>query len=145
MKKLAITAVVPLVVLSAAIAACVPAPKRAYTPDEASKLDDLHEVMRVNAATMDPLFSYEEPTAFDKDKTFGTLDSSAAMMKATSTALQNPRIAGGFPAEFKEQANDLGVGADKLADAKKRNDRAAASLAIKEIHQTCRDCHAQFR
>ena len=144
MKKLCTTIAVCLP-LMAALAACVPAPKRNYTADEASKLDDLPEVMRVNAATMDPLFAYEEPTAFDKDKTFGRLDQDAAMMKATGMALQNPRIAGGFPAEFLEQAKDLVVGADKLADAKKRNDRAAASLAIKEIHQTCRDCHAQFR
>jgi len=144
LKKLCVTLIACLP-FAASIAACVPAPKRAYTPEETTKLDDLPEVMRVNAATMDPLWAYEEPTAFDKDKTFGTLPNAAAQMKATGTALQNPRIAGGFPAEFTEQAKDLVVGADKLADAHKRNDRAAASLAIKAIHQTCRDCHSQFR
>jgi hypothetical protein len=144
LKKLCVTLIACLP-LMAVLAACVPAPKRAYTPEETSKLDDLPEVMRINAATMDPLFSYEEPTKFDADKTFGTLPGAAAQMKAAGTALQNPRISGGFPAEFVEQAKDLVVGADKLADAHKRNDRAAASLAIKEIHQTCRDCHSQFR
>ncbi len=145
MKKPSIQTLAVALPVLAALAACVPAPKRAYTPDETVKLDDLSEVMRVNAATMDPLFSYEEPTKFDTDKTFDTLDNAAAQMRATGTALQNARIANGFPKEFVEQAKDLVGGADKLADAKKRNDRGAASAAIREIHQTCRDCHAQFR
>lgn len=140
MKKLCATAIV----LLATLAACVPAPKRAYTPDEVSKLDDLDEIMRVNAATMDPMFAFEEPTKFD-DKTWKKLPDVAAQMKATGTALQGPRIAGGFPAGFLENAKDLVAGAEKLELAAKRNDRALASAAIRGIHQTCRDCHSEFR
>lgn len=140
MKNLCATAIV----LTAALAACVPAPKRAYSPDETAKLDDITEVMRVNAATMDPLFAYEEPTKFD-DKSFATLPEAAEKMKATGKALQGPRIAGGFPKGFTEHAKDLAAEAEKLGAAAEKKDRAAASAALRAIHQTCRDCHAEFR
>jgi len=148
LKKLSLTALhMPLAVclpLAAALAACVPAPKRAYSAEETSKLDDITEVMRVNAATMDPLFSYEEPTKFD-DKSFATLPAAAAQMKATGTALQDARIAHGFAKGFVDHAKDLAAGGDKLRVAAEKKDRAAASAAIREIHQTCRDCHSEFR
>ena len=140
MKKLLVSAIS----LAAALAACVPAPKRAYSPDETAKLDDITEVMRVNAATMDPLFVFEEPTKFD-DKSWKQLPDAAEKMKATGKALQGPRIAGGFPKGFTEHAKDLVAEAEKLATAHSKNDRALASSALRAIHQTCRDCHAEFR
>ena len=55
------------------------------------------------------------------------------------------RIAGGFPKGFTEHAKDLVAEAEKLGTAAAKNDRALASAAIRAIHQTCRDCHAEFR
>jgi cytochrome c556 len=129
--------------LVAFASACVPAPKKAYSPDEAQKLDDLDEIMHVNAATMDKQFSHEDGSGID-DATFAELKDAAAMMKATSGALKE-KIAPARPEGFAKYAETLGAGADKLAAAAEAKDAKAAGAAIAEIHGACKGCHSDFR
>jgi cytochrome c556 len=132
-----------LLALAIVATACVPAPKKAYTPDEAQKLDELDEIMHVNAATMDPLWGLEDGSGID-EATFAKLKDAAAMAKATSTATKE-KIAPAFPAGFAKHADDMGAGADKLASAADAKDAKAAGAAIASIHAACKGCHSEFR
>lgn len=131
-------------VLAVAVVACVPAPKKAYAPEEVKQLDDIHEVMRVNAATMDPLFSLEDETAFDA-ATFARFSEASTTIQATGASLQKASIAGKFPPGFMTHAKSLEAGAAKLGAAAGASDAAGSAAAIGSIHQTCRDCHAEMR
>jgi len=124
--------------------ACVPAPKKAYSPAEVQALDDIDEVMRVNAHTMDPLFSMEDQAQFD-DATFARFTEASATMRSSGAALQKPSIAKSFPEGFVTFAKTLETGAGKLGTAAEAKDGAAAGAAIRGIHQTCRGCHDEMR
>lgn len=128
---------------SALLVACVPAPKKAYSPDEAQKLDELTEIMRTNAATMDPLFSIEGDTTYDA-ATFGKMKEAAALMKGTAGALKE-RIAPKREPGFAKYVGDFAAGAEALEAAAGSSDAAAASKAIQAMHGACRGCHSDFR
>ncbi len=132
-----------LLAFAVALTACVPAPKKAYSPDEAQKLDDLDEIMHVNAATMDPLWGLEDGAGID-DAKFATLKEAGSMSKATSVALKE-KIAGPFPPGFAKYADEMNAAADKLVAAADAKDAKAAGAAIAAIHATCRGCHSDFR
>ena len=135
--------VVVALIVSAA-AACVPAPKKAYSPAEIQGLEDISEVMRVNAHTMDPLFAMEDQASFD-DATFARFTEASATIRATGAALQKPSIAKSFPDGFVTFARTLETEAGKLGTAAEAKDGSAAGAAIRGIHQTCRGCHDEMR
>ena len=107
-------------------------------------LDDITEVMRVNAHTMDPLFAMEDQATFD-DATFARFTEASATIRSTGAALQKPAIAKGFPEGFVTFAKTLETEAGKLGTAAEAKDGAAAGAAIRGIHQTCRGCHDEMR
>ena len=139
MNKLAAIALV----LSAA-AACVPAPKKAYSADEVKALDDISELMRVNAATMDPLFSVENDTTYD-DATFARMREASTKIQATGTALQKPSIAGKYPEGFVDHAKTLTANAEKLGAAASAKDAPGAGASVRAIHAACKECHSEMR
>lgn len=132
------------VALIVSVTACVPAPKKAYSPAEVQGLDDITEVMRVNAHTMDPLFAMEDQAQFD-DATFARFTEASATIRSTGAALQKPAIAKSFPEGFVTFARTLETEAGKLGTAAEARDGAAAGAAIRGIHQTCRGCHDEMR
>ncbi len=132
------------VLLALAFAACVPAPKKAYAPQEAETLGDIDEVMHVNAAYMDPLFGEEDATAFD-DATWAQVQKAAPMMQSTGKALQKPAIASPYPEGFIAYGEKLRAAAERLGAAGTAKDVSAATKEIRTIHETCRACHGEFR
>lgn len=132
------------VVVALALAACVPAPKKAYAPQEAETLSEIDEVMRVNAATMDPLFGQEDATAFDA-ATWAQVEKAAPMIQSTGKALQKPTIASPYPEGFVAYGEKLRAAAERLGAAGTAKDVAAATKEIRTIHETCRACHSEFR
>lgn len=135
---------VAVTLLVSATAACVPAPKKAYSPAEVQGLDDITEVMRVNAHTMDPLFAMEDQASFD-DASFARFTEAAGTIQATGAALQKPSIARSFPEGFVAFAKTLETEAGKLGTAAGAKDAPASAAAIRGIHQTCRGCHDEMR
>jgi hypothetical protein len=133
-----------LLVACLALAACVPAPKKAYAPPEAETLKDMDEVMRVNAAYMDPLFARSDETKVE-EATWGEMERAGTMMQSTGKALKQNDLASPYPAGFLTFAEALRAEGEKLSAAAKGRDAAEAQSAVRSIQNTCRSCHNQYR
>jgi cytochrome c556 len=133
----------PISLLLALVSACVPAPKKAYTADEARTLEDLSELMRINAKTMDPLFSLEDADTFTEAQ-FDQMGEAAALAEATSDAVKKKHALTRSPA-FGSYADIMNSKAKELAAASEAREAEAAGAAIRGIHEACRSCHSEFR
>lgn len=133
----------PLGLLIALVAACVPAPKKAYTADEARTLEDLSELMRINAKTMDPLFSIEDAESYTEAQ-YDQMTEAAALAEATSEAVKTKHALTRSPA-FASYAGMMNAKAKELAAASEAREAEAAGAAIRGIHEACRGCHSEFR
>jgi hypothetical protein len=141
----AAAAFVLLVSISSAAGACVPSPKKAYTPDEVQRLRDIREIMRIQAAKMDPLFDVEAQQTFD-DAAFAQMKAASITVgNGTAVAMQQPAIADPFPTQFVDYAKDLQAHAFALGQAAEKKDGASAAAEIAVIHHICRACHSELR
>lgn len=133
-----------LLVAALALAACVPAPKKAYAPPEAETLKDTQEVMRVNAAYMDPLFAKSDETKVD-EATWGEMERAGTMMQSTGKALKQNDLASPYPAGFLTFAEALRAEGANLSAAAKARNAAEANSTVRSIQNTCKSCHSQYR
>lgn len=127
------------------LAACVPKPEKAYSPDEIAGIDSLPELMRVNAAKADPLFGKREQQAFD-DSEWAAMADTGVMVEATGK-----RIAERFGGQgeyddgFVEYATKLSAIGKSLADAAGERDASAARKALSDMKSTCAACHGVYK
>ncbi len=126
-------------------AACVPEPKKAYSPDEVADITSLEELMRVNAATADPLFGKRDQASFTESE-YAAMADAGAMIEASAT--QTGTQFGGkgnYDDGFVNYAKQLAGQAKALADASGSQDAPAAAKALTEIRNTCKSCHGVYR
>jgi hypothetical protein len=133
----------PIGLLFALVAACVPAPKKAYTADEARTLEDLTELMRISAKYMDPLFSIEEAETYTEAQ-FDQMSEAASLAEAASDAVKTKHALTRSPA-FADYAGIMNAKAKELAVAAEAREAEPAGAAIRGIHEACRGCHSEFR
>lgn len=131
--------------MAAALAACVPEPKKAYSPDEIQTLESLEELMRVNAQKADPLFAKRDQQAYT-DAEFADMAEAAAALRA-SAERTGARFGGQAPFDdgFVAYAKELATHAQSLSDASGAKDAAAAGKALESMRNTCKACHGVYR
>ncbi len=129
-------------VLLLVICACVPAPKKAYTPAEVDSITTLTELMRVQAHRADPLFALRDRTSFS-DTQLDRLTQLAEIIEAT--AEKSASFAGDFDSGFAKLSNQLGRHATALGKAASARDVTAAAAALTSMHDTCKACHSSYR
>src|SRR5690606_15731896 len=102
-------ALLPSLLCGLLIAGCVPKPEKNYTPDEIPQITSIEEVMRVQAARMDPLVGIRDQASFT-DEEFARMAKAAAVLEATSAHLAESFAGKGeYDAGFAELANQLGA------------------------------------
>jgi cytochrome c556 len=132
-----------LAALVLAVAACVPAPKKDYTPAEIEGVQELDELMRVHAKHADPLFSIRDQESFD-DADYGRMKDAGELLQATAVRLEKD-FAPKFEPGFAELARRFGDQAQALTAAAEGRDAAAARDVLGRLRETCGSCHRDHR
>lgn len=122
---------------------CVPKPKQAYTLEQIPQIDDLQEVMRVQAHTIDPWFAKSDQASFT-DEEFQTLGRAARTLKATAASLRD-RFSKGKSRDFAYHANRQDAGADQLLAAAESKTAAQIRSSLYAIRRACKSCHTQYK
>lgn len=122
---------------------CVPKPKQAYTLEQIPQIDDLEEVMRVQAHTIDPWFAKSDQTSFT-DEEYRTLARAARTLKATAASLRD-RFSKGKTRDFAYHANREDAGADQLLAAAESKTAAQVRSSLYAIRRACKSCHTQYK
>jgi hypothetical protein len=130
-------------VLAALLVACVPKPKQDYTVEQLAQLDSLKELMRVQAATADPLFAKRKQSTFTEGE-FQAMYRGALRLRATSTSLRD-RFGKKFQTRFAGFASQLLDGATALENAAASKLEQRASAALESMRQACAGCHRAFK
>jgi cytochrome c556 len=125
------------------LSACVGAPKKNYSADEIKTIDDLEELMKVQAQTMDPLFKLRDQTAFS-DAQFGSLADAGRMIQATSATARD-RFATGHKPSFATFAEKLNQQAAELTSAADAKDAGRIRTTLSSLKTTCAGCHKENR
>lgn len=128
----------------ALIAACVPAPKKAYTPDEVEALGDIDEIMRVLAQDADPLFSIRDQEAFSEAELASMVTAGGKIQRAAKGLADNHADAHGGES-FQGFARSLGAEAKKLEEAAGAKDAAGSGAALSAMKKVCAGCHREHR
>jgi hypothetical protein len=131
------------VLLCGVLAGCLPKPKQEYTNEQLKQIDSLEEVMRVQAATMDPQFGKIGSTKFS-DADFTVLVSAGQRMQASAEVVREKHSAK-RPPSFASFAEQLGKYAGELTAAAEAKDAARSSAALQQMRDTCRACHKEHR
>lgn len=131
-----------LVLMGGAVS-CLPKPKQDYSNEQLKQVDSLEEVMRVQAATMDPQFSKIGNTKFT-DAEFAALVSAGQRIQ-TSSEVVRTKHSTKRPASFAAFAEQLGKYAGELSAAAEAKDAARSSAALQQMRDTCRACHKEHR
>jgi hypothetical protein len=127
----------------ALLAGCVGAPKKNYQADEIKQIDDLEEVMKVQAKYMDPLFKKRDQAAFT-DAEFGAMADAGHMIQATSATARD-KFANGHKPSFVTFAGTLNTQASDLASAADAKDAAKSRTTLSSMKETCANCHKENR
>ena len=130
-------------ILLSALAACVPAPKKDYTPADIEGVTEIDELMRVHAKHADPLFSIRDRERFD-DAEYAQMKEAAALFEATAAQLEKD-FAPKYEPGFAELARRFGDQAGTLASAAEARDATAAGEALAQMRATCANCHRDHR
>ena len=125
------------------LAGCVGAPKKNYQADEIKQIDDLEEVMKVQAKYMDPLFKKRDQPAFT-DAEFGQMADAGRMIQATSATARD-KFAGGHKPSFVTFAGTLNTQAGDLVGAAEGKDAAKSRTTLSAMKETCASCHKENR
>lgn len=131
------------VLLAGATVGCLPKPKQDYSNEQLKQLDSLEEVMRVQAATMDPQFAKIGNTKFT-DPEFAALVSAGQRLQTSSEVVRTKHSAK-RPPSFAAFAEQLGKYAGELSAAAEAKDASRASAALQQMRDTCRACHKEHR
>lgn len=138
----------PIALVSLALAAfaahCVPAPKKAYTPDEIPQINEIDEIMHVQAHVADPVFGKRDQEAFSDDE-FAEMVRVGKLLQATGATLADKFAKDHGGESFASFANGLKAQAAKLeaaGTAKNAEDTRGALTAIKT---QCAACHSKHR
>lgn len=132
-----------LVVLGGAAVGCLPKPKQEYSNEQLKQVDSLEEVMRVQAATMDPQFSKIGNAKFT-DVEFAALVSAGQRIQ-TSAEVVREKHSAKRPPSFAAFAEQLGKYAGELTAAAEAKDASRSSAALQQMRDTCRACHKEHR
>ena len=124
------------------LAACAP-PKRDFNAEQIANVQDLEELMYVQATVADPRFSLA------RDKTAEELtddDYAAFLDMGTRLQLTSKRLAEWARSRgFEEYAKEQGTKAADVAALAKARDGAAVLRAVLSVRDTCAACHGEFR
>jgi cytochrome c556 len=132
-----------LLLMAATMSGCLRKPKQDYTNDQLRQINSLEEVMRVQAATMDPQFGKIGSTKFT-DAEFAQLVSAGQRMQASAEVVRQNHSAK-RPPSFASLAEQLGKYATELSAAAEAKDAARSSTALQQMRDTCRACHKEHR
>lgn len=132
-----------LVLALLALAGCVPKPKQNYSLAQIGRLDSLEELMRINAHTVDHLFSiryqpiFSAPEKAAAERAGERIMATAVVIKERFSA-KRPKGFAALAGRLTENGRDLLVGAQA--------DRAEdITTALDEMRETCKACHAKYR
>ncbi|MEZ4439803.1 MAG: hypothetical protein R3B72_11980 [Polyangiaceae bacterium] len=123
-------------------AACVPAPAKTYSTAEIGQLESLEELMRVLAATADPLFgktSFSDEELAQAGEAAQTIEAAAARVGARFGGQ------GEFDDGFVDFAKQVETQAQALGAAAGAKDGGKASEALTSIRSSCAGCHGVYR
>jgi cytochrome c556 len=133
-----------LVALGALLGAgCPPAPAKDYTPADLASLNDMTELMRVNAHYADPWFKRRTDTDFTVAD-FATMAKDAEYIAAVGHTLGGT-VSSAQPEGFRTFAKGLEVAAGKWRDAAKAKDAAGVDAALEGMLEQCKGCHGAYR
>lgn len=131
--------------VAAALAACGP-PKVNTPVDDIAKLTKIDDVMDNQATVADPEFGKIGKASY-ADADYAAFGNVSVRIQATSAKIPDfaGEVAKGKEDEFKALATRLGEKAKALGAAATAKDAAASSTALKDMKDTCKECHSKFR
>lgn len=143
MKHLTLAVAAGALAVTALTAGCVPKPKQDYSAEQVKELDNLEELMRVQAQTADPQFNHIDQKSFTDAEYAGMADA-ARRLQATSETLRT-RHSQNRPPSFATYATRLFELSGELLTATQAKDVEKTSAALTSIRDTCRTCHKEHR
>lgn len=135
--------VVAVALFGAGAAGCLPRPKQDYTLEQLKQMDSLEEIMRVQAATMDPQWKKMGPAALTAAD-FGALAEAGQRMEATAEAIRTRHSEKRQPG-FLTLAEQFGKQARELVGYATAKDGEHTKTALKAMKETCATCHREYR
>jgi cytochrome c556 len=123
---------------------CLPKPQKDYTPDEVASINDLKELMRVQAHHADPQFAKRDQQSFTKQE-LAEIEETGKMLQATSSRIKDFGGKGKFDDGFANFAGQLNQNAQALEQAAKAGDAAKVRDALGKVRTTCQSCHSEYR
>jgi hypothetical protein len=124
------------------LAACAP-PKRDFDAEQIAKVQDLEELMYVQATVADPRFRLARDR---KPEELTDADFAAFLDLGTRLQLTSRRLAEWARSRgFEEYAKEQGTKAADVAALAKARDGAGVLRAVLSVRDTCAACHGEFR
>ncbi|MFP6685556.1 MAG: cytochrome c [Polyangiaceae bacterium] len=137
--------------LCLAMASCVPKPKKNYTAEEIAGVEQVHEVMRVNAHYADPLFALRDNASFS-DEQFAQIVDASKMLQASAAHMASKfavkgdsRETGFYDEGFIDLSRTMEENAKALLAAGEAKNAADASVALNAMRGTCQSCHSIYK
>lgn len=124
------------------VAGCLPKPKADYTLEQLKQMDNLEEIMRVQAATIDPQWKKMSGQLTAAD--FGILAEAGARIEATAEAIRTRHSEKRQPG-FLTLAEQLSKQAKDLVAASTAKDAEHTQTALRAMKETCSTCHKEYR
>jgi hypothetical protein len=118
----------------------MPKPKQDRN-DQLKPVQSLEEIMRGQAAAMDPQFKKIGSVA---DADYAILISAGQRIQASADVVRDKHSAQ-RPPSFASFAEQLGKYAGELVAAAQAKDSARSSAALEAMRDTCRACHKEHR
>ena len=124
--------------------ACLPKPQKEYTPDEVASINELTELMRVQAHHADPQFGKREQESFSAAE-LAEMEKTGKMLQATSARIKSFSGKGDYDDGFANYATELGNHARALEQAAAAKEAAKVRAALEKMRTTCKSCHGVYR
>ena len=124
-------------------AGCPPAPAKDYTPADLASLNDMTELMRVNAHYADPWLKRRTDTDFTAED-FAAMAKDAEYIEAVGRTLGGT-VSSTEPDGFRTFAKGLEAAAGKWRDAATAKDAARVDAALEGMLSQCKGCHSAYR
>lgn len=143
MKNLTLAVAAGVFAVASLTAGCVPKPKQDYSAEQVKELDNLEELMRVQAQTADPQFNHIDQKTFT-DAEYASMADAARRLQATAETLRT-RHSQNRPPSFTTYATRLFELSGELLATTQSKDVAKISATLTSIRETCRTCHKEHR
>ena len=133
-----------LLAVTLVLVACA-APNRPYDVDQIGTLDNLEDLMDVQATFADPAFDRLDGLGDGElaDADWQMFHTMGTRLVATSSRIRALGLSQGE--DFDAWNNDLGMRAGQLAQAADVRDRANVVANAKAIRAACKACHDKYR